>query len=175
MRIGVVLVALACLLTAGCGGGGSSAGKSTTAPAAGGPTGKGQTLVIMGFGTGDEIATTRAALAKKAVAPAQVKNPEGAFNDQQFLAAVASGTVPDLIYLDRQKVGTYAAKGALQPVSVCGIDMSQYRKPAVDEVTFDGEPYGVPEFYDNRTLIINDTVTKKAGVTDLSTTDWPKL
>jgi multiple sugar transport system substrate-binding protein len=175
MRIGVVLVAFACLLLAGCGGGSSSSGKATTTTAASGPTGAGQTLVLMGFGSGDEIATTRIALAKKAIAPARVRNPDGAFNDQQFLTAVASGTVPDLIYLDRQKVGTYAAKGALQPVDVCGIDMSQYRKPAVNEVTFDGKPYGVPEFYDNRTLIVNDAVTRKAGVTDLSTTDWSKL
>jgi multiple sugar transport system substrate-binding protein len=129
----------------------------------------------MGFGTGDEIATTRTKLARKAIAPAGLKNPTGGFNDQQFLTAVAAGTVPDLIYLDRQKVGTYAAKGALQPVSVCGIDFSQYRKPAVQEVTYGGKVYGVPEFYDNRTLIVNDTVTAKAGVTDLSTTDWAKL
>jgi multiple sugar transport system substrate-binding protein len=173
MRIGVVLVAVACLLLAGCGGGSSSSGKGTATASA--RTGAGQTLVLMGFGSGDEVATARIKLAKKAIAPARVRNPDGAFNDQQFLAAVASGTVPDLIYLDRQKVGTYAAKGALQPVDVCGIDMSRYRKPAVNEVTFDGKPYGVPEFYDNRTLIVNDTVTKKAGVTDLSTTDWSKL
>jgi multiple sugar transport system substrate-binding protein len=175
MRIGVGLVVLLCLLATGCGGGSSSSKGTTSTTAAGGPTGAGQTLVIMGFGTGDEIATTRTKLAKKAIAPAKVKNPNGAFNDQQFLTAIASGTTPDLIYLDRQKVGTYAAKGALQPVDVCGIDMSQYRKPAVDEVTFDGKPYGVPEFYDNRTLIVNDSVTSKAGVADLSTTDWTKL
>jgi multiple sugar transport system substrate-binding protein len=166
----VLLIALVAVL-AGCGG---SSGKSDS-ESAGGPTGAGQTLSIMGFGSGDEIAATRIALAKKAIAPAKVKNPEGGFNDQQFLTAVSSGQVPDLIYLDRQKVGTYAAKGALEPLDTCGIDMSQYRKPAVDEVTFDGKPYGVPEFYDNRTLIINDRVTAKAGVTDLSTTDWDKL
>jgi multiple sugar transport system substrate-binding protein len=154
------------VLAAGCGGG-SSESKS-----AGGPTGAGQTLTIMGFGSGDEIANTRAALATKAVAPAKVKNPSGGFNDQQFLAAVAAGNVPDLVYLDRQKVGTYAAKGALEPVDTCGIDMSVFRKPAVDEVTFDGKAYGVPEFYDNRTLIVNDPV---AGGTSISTTDWPKL
>jgi multiple sugar transport system substrate-binding protein len=160
------------VLAVGCGGSASS--KSGTTRAAG-PTGAGQVLSIMGFGTGDEIAQTRAAIARKAAAPAKVKNPSGAFNDQQFLATVAAGNVPDLIYLDRQKVGTYAARGALQPVDVCGIDMSAYRKPAVDEVTFDGEPYGIPEFYDNRTLIVNDAVTAKAGVSSVSTTDWAKL
>lgn len=127
---------LLALLAAGCGGSKSSSSSSSpssssTTATAGGPTGAGQTLTIMGFGSGDEFANTRAALATKAVAPAKVKNPTGGFDDQQFLATVASGNVPDLVYLDRQKVGTYAAKGAFQPVSVCGVDMSRFRKPAV--------------------------------------------
>ena len=167
-----LIIAVLCAAAAGCGGSSSSSGTTSTA---GGPTGAGQTLTIMGFGSGDEIANTRAKLATAAVAPAKVRNPTGAFDDQQFLATVASGNVPDLIYLDRQKVGTYAAKGALQPVDVCGIDISQYRKPAVDEVTFDGDVYGVPEFYDNRTLILNDTVLAQAGVTSFGVRDWSKL
>ena len=162
----VLVLACLCAIAAGCGG---SAKKGA---AAGGPTGAGQTLTVYGFGSGDEIANTRAALAAKAVAPAKVKNPSGGFDDQQFLAQVASGNVPDLVYLDRQKVGTYAAKGALQPVDVCGIDLSRFRKPAVDEVTYGGKVYGVPEFYDNRTLIVNDAVGGAAGI---STTSWPKL
>ncbi|HVU78067.1 MAG TPA: extracellular solute-binding protein [Gaiellaceae bacterium] len=169
----LALIAVLCSLATACGGSSKSGSGTTTVDL--GPTGAGQTLSIYGFGTGDEIANTRAALAKKAVAPAKVSNPTGGFDDQQFLARVASHTVPDLIYLDRQKVGTYAAKGALLPVSVCGIDMNQFRKPAVQEVTFDGKPYGVPEFYAIRTLIISATVTGKTGVTDLSTTDWPQL
>jgi multiple sugar transport system substrate-binding protein len=160
---------------AGCGGGGSSSSSSPSGSGDGGPIGAGETLVLMGFGKGDEIAQARAALAKKAVAPAKVQNPEGAFADQAFLTRVASKNVPDLIYLDRQKVGTYAAKGALMPVDDCGIDMSQYRKPAVAEVTFEGKPYGVPEFYSNRTLIVNQRLTKKAGIKELSTTDWDTL
>ena len=91
-------------------------------------------LDIMGFGTGDDVAETRAAIAKKAVGM-PVNRPSGGFNDQQFLAAVASGDVPDLVYLDRQKVGTYAAKGALVPLTSCiksqKINMKQYRIPAV--------------------------------------------
>src|SRR3954451_2642061 len=70
------------------------------------------TLKIMGFGTnGDDVATTRFNIAKKAVAPDSVSAPNGGFDDQQFLAAVASHQVPDLVYWDRAKVGTYAAKG----------------------------------------------------------------
>jgi multiple sugar transport system substrate-binding protein len=166
-----LLVAAIAFTVVGCGGGGGSSSKSS----GGGATGAGETLTLMGFGKGDEIAQARAALAKKALAPAKVQNPEGAFADQAFLTRVASKNVPDVIYLDRQKVGTYAAKGALMPIDDCGIDMSQYRKPAVAEVTYEGKTYGVPEFYSNRTLIVNQRLAKSMGVTDLSTTDWAKL
>jgi multiple sugar transport system substrate-binding protein len=119
------------------------------------------TLNIMGFGTGDDVAESRAALATKAVG-GTVNRPSGSFNDQQFLAAVASGNVPDLVYLDRQKVGTYAAKGAFLPLTSCiksqKIDVKQYRQAAVNEVTYKGQVYGIPEFYDVRTILIDNDV-----------------
>jgi len=119
------------------------------------------TLSIMGFGTGDDVAETRAAIATKAVG-GDVSRPAGSFNDQQFLAAVASGNVPDLVYLDRQKVGTYAAKGAFLPLTSCikgqKINMKQYRQAAVNEVSYKGQVYGIPEFYDVRTILIDNDV-----------------
>jgi multiple sugar transport system substrate-binding protein len=119
------------------------------------------TLNIMGFGTGDDVAETRAAIATKAVG-GSVNRPSGGFNDQQFLAAVASGNAPDLVYLDRQKVGTYAAKGAFLPLTSCissqKINMKQYRQAAVNEVTYKGKVYGIPEFYDVRTILIDNDV-----------------
>jgi multiple sugar transport system substrate-binding protein len=118
-------------------------------------------LTIMGFGTGDDVAETRAAIATKAVG-GDVSRPSGGFNDQQFLAAVASGNVPDLVYLDRQKVGTYAAKGAFLPLTSCiksqKINMSQYRKAALNEVTYKGQVYGIPEFYTIRNILVNNDV-----------------
>jgi multiple sugar transport system substrate-binding protein len=118
-------------------------------------------LTIMGFGTGDDVAETRAKIAIQAVG-GDVSRPSGSFNDQQFLAAAASGNVPDLVYLDRQKVGTYAAKGAFVPLSSCiksqKINMKQYRIPAVNEVTYKGQIYGIPEFYTVRTIIVDNDV-----------------
>lgn len=119
------------------------------------------TLTIMGFGTGDDVAETRAAIAAKAVG-IPVNRPSGGFNDQTFLAAVASGQVPDLVYLDRQKVGTYAAKGAFIPLANCiksqHIDVSQYRKAALQEVTYKGQLYGIPEFFTVRNILVNNDV-----------------
>jgi multiple sugar transport system substrate-binding protein len=138
------------------------------------------TLNIMGFGTGDDVAETRAALATKAVG-GDVSRPAGSFNDQQFLAAVASGNVPDLVYLDRQKVGTYAAKGAFQPLNSCissqKINTKQYRIPALNEVTYKAKIYGIPEFYDVRTILVNNNVLDitHTGIGALNTKNWPAL
>ena len=165
-------------VAAGCGGGSSSASSSTggagTTPK---PT-AGQTLRIMGFGTnGDDVAKTRFALAAKAIAPAKVSAPNGGFNSQQFLAAVASGNPPDLVYLDRQDIGSLAAKGALMPLTSCikgqGIQTSQYRGPAIQQVTYKGEVYGIPEFYDNRTVIVNNSLVPNPS--QVSTTNWSSL
>src|SRR5581483_7947138 len=180
-RLLTALAAAAALATvaAGCGGSGHSGG--TTAGVSGARASNG-TLTIMGFGTnGDDVAMSRFRIAQKAVAPTKVSAPNGGFNEQQFLAAVASGSPPDLIYADRYEIGTLAAKGALQPLSSCiesqRIDMSQFRKPAVQEVTYKGQIYGIPEFYDNRTIIVNDAAVEKAGLAprDISTTNWTRL
>jgi multiple sugar transport system substrate-binding protein len=138
-------------------------------------------LSIMGFGTnGDDVAKTRYALAEKAVGGG-VSAPNGAFDDQQFLAAVAAGDVPDLVYFGRDKVGTYAARGALVPLTSCvkshKINTKQYRKAALSEVTYKGKLYAIPEFYDVRTVIVNLDVLDKANVklADLNTRNWMKL
>jgi multiple sugar transport system substrate-binding protein len=138
------------------------------------------TLNIMGFGTGDDVAESRAAIATKAVG-GSVNRPSGGFNDQQFLAAVASGNSPDIVYLSRDKVGTYAAKGAFLPLTSCiksqKINMKQYRIPAVNELTYKGKVYGIPEFYDVRTILVDNNVLDMAGVklSGLDTSNWPRL
>jgi multiple sugar transport system substrate-binding protein len=138
-------------------------------------------LTIMGFGTnGDDVAKTRYALAEKAVGGG-VSAPNGAFDDQQFLAAIAAGDVPDLVYFTRDKVGTYAARGALVPLTSCikshKINMKQYRSAAVNEVTYKKKVYAIPEFYDVRTVIANLSVLAKAKVklSQLNTKNWATL
>jgi multiple sugar transport system substrate-binding protein len=138
-------------------------------------------LSIMGFGTnGDDVAKTRYALAEKAVG-GNVDAPNGAFDDQQFLAAVAARDVPDLVYFGRDKIGTYAARGALVPLTSCvkshKINTKQYRKSALAESSYKGKIYAIPEFYDVRTVIVNLDVLDKAKVklADLNTKNWPKL
>jgi multiple sugar transport system substrate-binding protein len=138
-------------------------------------------LTIMGFGTnGDDVAKTRYALAEKAVG-GDVSAPNGGFDDQQFLAAIAAGDVPDLVYFSRDKVGTYAARGALVPLTSCikshKINTKQYRSAAMHEVTYKNRVYAIPEFYDVRTVIVNLSVLSKAKVklSQLNTKNWATL
>lgn len=170
------------LALAGCGGvGGSSGGdQAGAATGSGSSTAKPASISTMGFGLPDEIAKTRVSTFEKA-SGINVKVIEGGFDEQQFLSAVASGNPPDLIYLDRNIIGTYAARGAIQPLDDCvkdqKIDMSQYRDPAVQQVTVDGKVYGIPEFYSVRVVVSNDAALDKAGVTpeEVSSGDWSQI
>lgn len=140
------------------------------------------TLSIMGFGTnGDDVAMNRFHLAEKAMPHVKVSAPNGGFNDQSFLASVASGNPPDLIYMTAADLGTYAAKGALMPLTSCihdaGINMSTFTPGARQEVTYNGTVYGIPEFTEDTTIIVDDSAVAKAGVSPsaIQTTNWPKL
>jgi multiple sugar transport system substrate-binding protein len=173
------LVAVLSLVVVGCGGVG---GGDDTQQQTGGDEGTvSGTLSTFGFSLPDEIATTRVDTFKKAYPQVQVKITEGGFDEQQFLSAVASGAPPDLVYVDREIIGTYAARGAIQPLDDCissaQIDMGQYRPAAVQQVTVDGKVYGIPEFYSVRVLMTNNQAVKEAGLSpsDVDTTDWSKL
>lgn len=139
-------------------------------------------LSIMGFGTnGDDVAMNRYKLAEKAMPHVKVSAPNGGFNDQSFLASEASGNPPDLVYMTAADLGTYAAKGALIPLTSClhsaGINMSTFTSGARQEVTYNGTVYGIPEFTEDTTIIVDDSAVAKAGLSPsaISTTNWPKL
>jgi multiple sugar transport system substrate-binding protein len=141
-----------------------------------------RTLNIYGFGPGDDVANGRAAIAERALGnDVAVDNPRGAFNDQAFLAMLASRNVPDVVYLDRALVGTYAARGAFLPLANCiaseNINRALYRRAALQQVTYRGQLYALPEFTNQITLIVNNAVARQAGVNlaDIQTTNWTKL
>ncbi len=139
------------------------------------------TLDIVGFGLGDEIATVRVDQVRAAYPNLELNFTEGALDEQQFLTSVASGDPPDLVYMGRDVLSTYAVRGALMPLTECidsqGIDMSQYRQAAVDQVTVNGEVYGIPEFYNSIMLFVNNAALAEAGMSaeDVDTSDWESL
>jgi len=169
------LQASAVLVLAGCGGVG------TNAKSGGNSAGTTGSLTTQGFGKPDDVGQARIDAFKAAYPKIDLRINEGSFDPQQFLSAVASGNPPDLIYMDRQLVGTYAAQGAVEPLDAllgpADLNTSSYRKPAMSEITLGGQLYGIPEFYDTRNILINGPLLSQAGLTtaDISTTDWNRL
>ena len=107
-------------------------------------------LNIYGFGPGDDVANGRAAYAENQLGNnVGVDNPRGAFNDQAFLAMLASGNVPDIVYMNRRLIGTYAARRALLPLNCIrseNVSLSQYRAAALGRGSLRGQTYALPEF-----------------------------
>ncbi|MDY6867037.1 MAG: extracellular solute-binding protein [Chloroflexota bacterium] len=139
------------------------------------------TLTVWGFSEGDEIASVRVDQFREKYPDVELNIVEGSLDKQQFLTAVASGNVPDLIYTNRDDLSTYASRGALLPlddyIKDHGIDMSQYRESAVAQVTVSNSLYGIPEFFNIIVVLVNDVALEDAGLTleDIDTSDWDKL
>jgi multiple sugar transport system substrate-binding protein len=123
------------------------------------------TLSIYGYGPGDDVQENRAAYAASQLSGTTVNRPAGDFNDQVFLTRLASGDVPDLVRMPRPSLALYAAKGVLQPVDQCVASVKkQYRVGALRAMTWNGHIYGLPEFTNQVTLIVNQSAFKSAGV-----------
>lgn len=138
-------------------------------------------LSILGFSLPDEVATVRVDQFEQQYPDVELNITEGGLDQQQFLTAVASGNPPDLIYSNRELLSTYASRGAIVPMDECvssmGIDMSQYRSAAVDQVTVDGVLYGLPEFFNIVLMMIDGDVLDEVGLTaeDIDTSDWDQI
>jgi multiple sugar transport system substrate-binding protein len=172
----VLGVALAGVLAAGCAQGtgddeGSDAKYDADAELSG-------ALTVMGFGGEDEIGQVRLDEAEAALGDVKVSLVKGDLDIQQFLSAVASGNPPEVVYADRSQIGTFASRGAVLPLTDCiegeGIDMDVFDDAAVDQVTFDGEVYGIPEFSVVQLTQANGDLLQRAGLTveDVNGSDW---
>jgi multiple sugar transport system substrate-binding protein len=148
-----------------------------------GPSQANRTLTIYGMGGRDDVAQGRLDIANKVITDLghRIENPVAGFNDQAFLARLAARDIPDLVSMDRNLVGTYAARNALTPLGNCfrteRIPIDQYRKAALDQVTYKGQRYALPEFTNQITIIVNNDVARQAGVNvaDIQTTNWQRL
>jgi len=138
-------------------------------------------LSIMGFGTGDEIGEVRYDRALAALGDVDVSLAEGELDIQAFLSAVASDNPPDLVYASRDQIGSFASRGAVVPLDQCveseAIDTEAFDDAALEQVTFDGSLYGVPEFNTVQVVMANADLLSSAGLTveDVDGSDWPAL
>jgi multiple sugar transport system substrate-binding protein len=121
------------------------------------------------YETGDVMARARIDLFTKDYPDVNVTFSESSFDPQKFLSALESSNRPDIVRIPRDRLGTYVARGVLEPLDDCisraGMDMSNYYDSAVKQVTIDGRIYGVPEFFWTSNWLIDDDLFKQAGLT----------
>jgi multiple sugar transport system substrate-binding protein len=103
------------------------------------------------------------------------------FEDQKLLTAFASKQLPDLLWMGRDKVASWAARDVLMPLDEMldsgRIDMSQIYPVALEDVKYDGQTYGFPQFMDVRTLYLNLDALADAELdaNALDTGNWDQL
>ena len=97
---------------------------------------------------------------------------------QRFLCSVAGGTPPDLIKFDRYAISEWASRGAFEPLDdrlaadAAGtgipyrVDTSTIVRPAMEEVTYQGKVYGIPDSADDRFLYYNKDILIREGFVD---------
>jgi multiple sugar transport system substrate-binding protein len=152
-------------LLAGCSSsGGTSSGTDFSKDAKG-------SLSAWGFDNADDVGTSRLDYAKKQLSGVTIKIDQTPFDAQKFTTRVAGGNTPDVVQMDRNFVATYAAQGLIMPLDKCysahGVDpKSTYYPSVIDDVTYKGSVYAVPQFYQPPAIITNERVMKAAGVTD---------
>ncbi len=170
-RAGAAGAIAAALLLTGCGGG--AAGEEADFGAD--PTG---TLSGWGFENTDDVGQARLDHAAAQLEGVEITLDQTAFDAQKFTTLAASGSVPDVVQIDRQFVATYAAQGLLMPLDACfaanEVDPQQRWYPqVVQDVTWDDQVWAVPQFYQPPLILTNARVMADAGVeaSDLDPSD----
>ena len=138
-------------------------------------------LRVWGFGLDDARAKARLATFTKAQPNVTIEPVGGDLNTQQLLTSVASGDPPEVISFDRAQTGSWAGRSAIDPiddlVSRDGFDLSQFYPFTIEQVKYNGQTYGVPQFVNLDLIYLNMDVLKEAGV-DLASVDpgnWAQL
>lgn len=176
-RILTAAAVMAAVALSGCGGGGGGPAAQPTGTAgdlfAKDVSGA---LKISGFNPSDEVGSSRADYAAQKLEGVDVSLDTTNFDPQKFAAQAAAGQAPDLIQVERGVVATFASKGLVLPLDQCfsahGVaPTEQYYQSTIDDVSFDGHVYGVPQFFQPSALLADKRVLKDAGVTaaDLDT------
>lgn len=85
----------------------------------------------------------------------------------QIQGRIASGDVPDLIVGKAQDVIPYAKAGAIEPISLEGIE--KIDDNVLDSITYEGEVYGIPYNASYQGVLYNKTMFEEYGLSVPST------
>jgi multiple sugar transport system substrate-binding protein len=154
---------VAVLAITGCGGGSATGPVEFTDEIE-------STLQVWGFENADDVGQSRLDHAAAALDGLEIDIDAAAFDAQRFTAQAASGDLPDVVQMDRNFVATYAAQGLIVPLDEClalhDVDAEQQWYPQVAaDVQYDGQMWGVPQFYQPPLVLLNERVLAEAGLT----------
>jgi multiple sugar transport system substrate-binding protein len=159
------------------GGGGASAGGAPSGSAGAGELNASGEIFVYGYSyeNGDEIATTRVDHFTEQYPDIDVTYSESSFNSQEMLTALQGSEPPDVIRMPRNVIGSYIQRGIFEPITTCldqtGVDPAEYREPAIQQLTVDGELYALPEAFWVRAWLIDNVLFEEAGL-DPENFDW---
>lgn len=135
-----------------------------------------------GFENADDVGQSRLDHAAAQLADVEVTLDQTAFDAQKFTTRIASGDVPDVVQMDRRYVLTYAAQGMIAPLDQCFAahevePREHYYDFVVDDVAYDDQVWGVPQFFQPPAIMLNTRVMDAAGVVpeDIDTSDPDRL
>lgn len=139
------------------------------------------TVSRFGFGTDNTTARVRVQAFEQAYPNITLK-AAAEIDDQKILTAVASGDVPDLFWLGRSTVLSWAARKALEPMDDLiknddRFKLDNFYDAAVKEVQYEGQTWAIPQFMDARPLFVSLPPLRQAGikVEDIDTSNWQQL
>ena len=102
-------------------------------------------------------------------------------SDEKMLTAIASNSMPDLLWLDRFATTSWASRGVLLPLTDFierdGYDTGRFYESALTEASYDGQVYGIPGGMDVQALYANTDALAEIGVdpASIDTANWDQL
>jgi multiple sugar transport system substrate-binding protein len=126
------------------------------------------TLRVWGYGLDDVRAQARVTEFQTRNANVTLEPVGGELNTQQLLTAVASGDPPEVVNVNRSETGSWAARGAIDPLDDLierdQFDLEQFYPVLIQQVTFDDQLFGIPQFVNVDLFFMNLDVLAEAGV-----------
>lgn len=90
---------------------------------------------------------------------------------QALLTSIASGTEPDVYYIDIFWWQELAKNNVLLPLDDFGVKRDEFVPSLIDAFTFDGKTYGIPKDFNTLGMFYNKDLFDKAGL-EYPTDDW---
>ncbi|AGB41749.1 ABC-type sugar transport system, periplasmic component [Halobacteroides halobius DSM 5150] len=102
---------------------------------------------------------------------------QGSYMDK-LQTQLASGTAPDVFYVDSVWLPALASKNVLYPMDKfmkqSGVEDSEFLPGLINGFEYQGKQYGIPKGYSTLGLFYNKRMFKEAGITDVPDT-WAEL